>query len=44
MVVISNEILDEKFCSKDEGMVFKIGFEEVCDHIDWGFMYDTYFE
>ena len=44
MVIISNEILDKKFCSKDKGMVFKIGFGEVYDHIDWGFMYDTYFE
>ena len=34
VVLIANELLDEKRRSREEGVVFKIDFEKVYDHID----------
>ena len=30
--------IDEERGSKEEGLVFKIGFENAYDHVDWGFL------
>ena len=37
-VLIANEVVDEKRRSREEGVVFKIDFEKVYDHADWGFL------
>ncbi|RVW34022.1 Peroxisome biogenesis protein 1 [Vitis vinifera] len=33
-ILIANEIVDEKRCSGEEGVVFKIDFEKAYDHVD----------
>ena len=33
-IFIDNEIVDEKRCSREKGVVFKINFEKVYDHVD----------
>ena len=38
VVVIANEVVDEKRRSGDEGVVFKIDFEKAYDHVDWSFL------
>ena len=38
VVLIANELVDEKRRSKEEGVVFKINIEKVYDHVDWGFL------
>ena len=37
-VLITNEVMDEKSWSGEEGVVFKIDFEKAYDHVDWGFL------
>ena len=37
-VLISNEIVDEKRRSGEEGVVFKIDFEKAYDHVSWDFL------
>ena len=37
-VLVANEVVDEKRRSGEEGVVFKIDFEKVYDHVDWGFL------
>ena len=37
VVLIANEVMDEKRRSRKEGVVFKIDFEKAYDHVDWGF-------
>ncbi|RVW21063.1 hypothetical protein CK203_107525 [Vitis vinifera] len=36
--IIANEIVDEKRRSGEEGVVFKIDFEKVYDHVSWDFL------
>ena len=36
--LISNEIVDEKRQSGEEGVVFKIDFEKAYDHVSWDFL------
>ena len=36
--LISNEIVDEKRQSGEEGVVFKIDFEKAYDHVRWDFL------
>ena len=36
-VLITNEIMDEKRRSGEEGVVFKIDFEKAYNHVSWGF-------
>ncbi|RVW28919.1 hypothetical protein CK203_102842 [Vitis vinifera] len=38
MVLIANEIVDEKRRSGEEGVVFKIDFEKAYDHVSWDFL------
>ena len=38
VVLIANEVVDEKRRSGEEGVVFKIDFEKAYDHVDWGFL------
>ena len=38
VVLIANEVVDEKRRSEEEGIVFKIDFERAYDHVDWGFL------
>ena len=38
VVLIANEVVDEKKSSGEEGVVFKIDFEKAYDHVDWGFL------
>ena len=38
VVLIANEIVDEKRRSGEEGVVFKIDFEKAYDHVSWGFL------
>ena len=38
VVLIANEVVDEKRRSGEEGIVFKIDFEKAYDHVDWGFL------
>ena len=38
VVLIANEIVDEKRRSGEEGVVFKIDFEKAYDHVDWDFL------
>ncbi|RVW53508.1 Transposon TX1 uncharacterized 149 kDa protein [Vitis vinifera] len=37
-VLITNEIVDEKRRSGEEGVVFKIDFEKAYDHVKWDFL------
>ncbi|RVW96282.1 LINE-1 retrotransposable element ORF2 protein [Vitis vinifera] len=37
-VLITNEIVDEKKRSGEEGVVFKIDFEKAYDHVKWDFL------
>ncbi|RVX13392.1 Transposon TX1 uncharacterized 149 kDa protein [Vitis vinifera] len=37
-VLITNEVVDEKRRSGEEGVVFKIDFEKAYDHVEWGFL------
>ena len=37
-MLISNEVVDEKMRLGEEGLIFKIDFEKVYDHVDWGFL------
>ena len=37
-VLITNEVVDEKKRSGEEGVVFKIDFEKAYNHVDWGFL------
>ena len=37
-VLITNEVMDEKSWSGEEGVVFKIDFEKAYNHVDWGFL------
>ena len=34
VVLIANEVVDERRRSKEEGVVFKIDFEKAYDHVD----------
>ena len=38
VVLIVNEVLDEKRRSREEEIVFKIDFEKAYDPVDWGFL------
>ena len=38
VVLITNEIVDEKRRSTEEGVVFKIDFEKAYDHVKWDFL------
>ena len=38
VVLIVNEIVDEKRRSGEEGVVFKIDFEKAYDHVSWDFL------
>ncbi|KAJ9675680.1 hypothetical protein PVL29_024549 [Vitis rotundifolia] len=38
VVLIANEIVDEKRRSGEEGVVFKIDFEKAYDHVNWDFL------
>ena len=38
VVLIANEVVDEKRRVRDKGVVFKIDFEKAYDHVDWGFL------
>ena len=38
VVLIANEIVDEKRRSGKEGVVFKIDFEKAYDHVSWDFL------
>ena len=38
VVLIANEVVDEKRRSGGEGVVFKIDFEKAYDHVEWGFL------
>ena len=38
VVLITNEVVDEKRRSREEGVVFKIDFEKAYDHVDWDFL------
>ena len=38
VVLITNEIVDEKRRSGEEGVVFKIDFEKAYDHMNWDFL------
>ena len=38
MVLIANEIVNEKRRSGEEGVIFKIDFEEEYDHMKWDFL------
>ena len=38
VVLIANEIVDEKRRSGEEGVVFKIDFEKAYDHVTWDFL------
>ncbi|RVW63731.1 LINE-1 retrotransposable element ORF2 protein [Vitis vinifera] len=38
VVLIANELVDEKRRSRKEGLVFKIDFEKAYDHVDWDFL------
>ena len=38
VVLIANELVDEKKRSREEGVVFKINFEKAYDHVDWGIL------
>ena len=38
VVLITNEMVDEKRRSGEEGVVLKIDFEKAYDHVDWGFL------
>ena len=37
-ILITNELVDEKRRSNEEGVVFKIDFEKVYNHVDWYFL------
>ncbi|RVW26140.1 hypothetical protein CK203_112190 [Vitis vinifera] len=37
VILITNELVDEKRRSGEEGIVFKIDFEKTYNHVDWGF-------
>ncbi|RVW35211.1 putative vesicle-associated membrane protein 726 [Vitis vinifera] len=43
VVLIANELVDEKRRSKEEEVLFKIDFENAYDHVDWDFL-DHVFE
>ena len=36
-ILIANKMVDEKRKLREEGVVFKIGFEKAYNHVDWGF-------
>ena len=38
VVLIANEVVDEKRRSREEGVVFKIDFEKAYDLVDWDFL------
>ena len=38
VVLIANEVVNEKRRMRDKGVVFKIDFEKAYDHVDWGFL------
>ena len=38
VVLIANEVVDEKKRSREEGVVFKIDFEKAYDYVDWDFL------
>ena len=38
VILIANEVVDEKRRSREEGVVFKIDFEKAYDHVDWEFL------
>ena len=38
VVLITNEVVDEKRRSRQEGVVFKIDFEKAYDLVDWDFL------
>ena len=38
VVLITNEVVDEKRRLSEEGVVFKIDFEKDYDYVDWGFL------
>ena len=38
VVLITNEVVDEKRRSREEGVVFKIDFEKAYDLVDWDFL------
>ena len=38
VILIANEVVDEKRRSREEGVVFKIDFEKAYDHVDWDFL------
>ena len=38
VVLITNEMVDEKRRSGEEGVVLKIDFEKAYDYVDWGFL------
>ena len=38
MILIANEIVDERRRSREEGVVFKIDFEKAYDHMSWDFL------
>ena len=37
-ILITNEIVDEKRRSWEEGVVFKIDFEKAYDRVNWDFL------
>ena len=38
VILIANELVDDKRRSGGEGIVFKTDFEKAYDHIDWDFL------
>ena len=38
VILLANELVDEKRRSREEGVVFKIDFKQAYDHIDWDFL------
>ena len=38
MVLITNEVVEEYWVKKKEGIVFKIDFEKAYDHVSWEFI------
>ena len=38
VVLLANELVDEKRRSREEGVVFKIDFKKAYDHINWDFL------
>ena len=37
VVLIANELVDEKRRSREEGVIFKIDLEKAYGHVDWDF-------